>query len=366
MRVVLINSVCGIGSTGRICADLAKEFEVNGNEVKIAYGRDSFVPEEYQKYAVRIDSDLDVTYHVIYTRVTDKHGLASKAATRKFLKWLDEFKPDLLWLHNIHGYYINYEMLFAWIKKHPDLQVKWTLHDCWAFTGHCSHFSYVGCNKWKAGCRNCEQKSQYPASISDHSELNYKRKKESFCGIDNLQLIVPSNWLKRIVEESFLKEYPIEVHHNMVDKSIFKHVNSTIKEDYGIQNRKMILGVSSVWNTRKGFDDFIELSKLLDDSYRIVLVGFEENQVSSLPKNVIGIEKTNDISTLVKLYSAADVFVNPSKEETFGMTTAEAMACGTKAIVYKGTACEEVVAEGNGISVAPSVHSLYEEILKNI
>ena len=148
MKILMINVVCGIRSTGRICTDLAAEMEAQGHEVKIAYGRET-VPEKYQKYAVRIGTDWDVKLHGLKSRLLDAHGLGSKKATKHFLDWAEEYKPDLLWLHNIHGYYINYELLFAWIKRRPDMEVKWTLHDCWAFTGHCSHFSFVKCYRWK-------------------------------------------------------------------------------------------------------------------------------------------------------------------------------------------------------------------------
>ena len=176
MRVLMINCVSGIRSTGRICTDLAKEFEKNGDEVKIAYGRIGDVPEKYQKNSIRIGNDWDTRLHALYTRITDKHGLGSKKATKKFLEWAEEYSPDLLWLHNIHGYYINYEMLFDWIKKHPEMEVKWTLHDCWAFTGHCCYFDMVKCNKWETQCKDCPQKSSYPATnLFSNCEDNFKR-----------------------------------------------------------------------------------------------------------------------------------------------------------------------------------------------
>lgn len=164
MRVLLINSVCGIRSTGRICADLAEQYEKDGHEVKIAYGRIEQVPEKYQKYAVRIGNAFDNKIHGLRTRILDEHGFGSKKVTKDFLKWADEFNPDLLWLHNIHGYYINVELLFEWIKKRPNMQVKWTLHDCWVFTGHCAHFVAVGCEQWKTKCITCKEKHSYPAS----------------------------------------------------------------------------------------------------------------------------------------------------------------------------------------------------------
>ena len=166
MKVLFINSVCGIGSTGRICTDLAQQLEAEGNEVKIAYGRKSTVPEQFQKYAVRIGTDFECKMHAIQTRLFDTHGFGSKHATREFLKWAEEYKPDLLWLHNLHGYYINVEMLFDWVKKHPEMQVKWTLHDCWAFTGHCSYFTMVKCEQWKSHCSYCSQLRRYPACFA--------------------------------------------------------------------------------------------------------------------------------------------------------------------------------------------------------
>ena len=226
MKLLLINSVLGFGSTGRIVLDTAKEYEQNGYEVKIAYGQSRKTSRELEpdisKYGVRIGNDVDVYYHVLYTRLTDKHGLASTHATKQFLKWADEYNPDVLWLHNIHDYYINYELLFDWIKSRPQMQVKWTLHDCWAFTGHCSHFIYVKCDKWLTGCHNCPQLDQYPKAISDNSLDNYSRKKRAFTGVNNLTLITPSNWLKEMVQKSYLSEYPVEVRYNTINTYIFK------------------------------------------------------------------------------------------------------------------------------------------------
>lgn len=343
MKILFVNSVCGIGSTGRICTDLAQEYESQGHEVKIAYGRNGYVPEKYQKYAVRIGTDFDVKIHGVISRLFDAHGLGSKSATKKFLEWAEEYKPDLLWLHNIHGYYINYELLFEWIKKHPEMEVKWTLHDCWTFTGHCSHFTFAGCDKWKTHCENCPQKKCYPASFFlDRSKENFDRKKQAFTGVKNMTLITSSKWLTDLVKQSFLKEYPVEVRYNTIDTNVFKPTPSDFREKYNLQNKKIVLGVASPWTERKGFYDFLWLAEKLDDSYQIVLVGLTQKQLDMLPKNIIGIRRTNSPEKLAEIYTAADVFVNPSVEETFGMTTVEAAACGTKGIVYSNTACEEV------------------------
>ncbi len=342
MRVLLINSVCGIRSTGRICTDIADAMSRDGHEVKIAYGRES-VPERYMKYAVKIGKSFDSKVHGVLTRAFDRHGFGSKNATRRFLKWADEYNPDLLWLHNLHGYYINVEMLFSWIKSRPNMQVKWTLHDCWAFTGHCTYFTMAGCDQWKSGCHGCVQKKAYPTSyLADNSKNNYERKRAAFTGVSDMTLITPSKWLSDLVGESFLSGYKTEVHYNTVDTSVFKPTPSNFKERMGLSGKKIILGVASVWEKRKGLDDFIKLSDLLDDKYVIVLVGLSTEQIKLLPKRIVGIERTKSTRELVEIYTAADVFVNPSREESFGMTTLEAISCGTKAIVYKDTACEEV------------------------
>ena len=178
MKYLFVNSVCGIRSTGRICTDLAYQLENQGHEVKIAYGRVEDVPEKFQKYAVRIGNNVDLKFHALRTRILDEHGFGSKKATKEFLKWADTYDPEVLWLHNIHGYYINIELLFDWIKSRPQMKVKWTLHDCWAFTGHCSYFTMAGCEKWKNMCEKCSQKRKYPTSILiDNSRNNFMRKK---------------------------------------------------------------------------------------------------------------------------------------------------------------------------------------------
>lgn len=367
MKMLLINSVCGIGSTGRICVDLAQQFEKEGYEVKIAYGRDGYVPEEFSKYAVRIGNDLDVKLHGIKTRLFDEHGFGSIRATKKFLEWAEKFDPDILWLHNIHGYYINIELLFQWIKTRPDMQVKWTLHDCWAFTGHCAYFSAIGCTQWKVECSQCMQTKRYPSTLfRKNVRSNFERKKNSFLGVKNLEIITPSYWLADLVKQSFLQVYPVEVQYNSIDKEIFKPVQGEFRNKYNLENQTVVLGVANVWDDRKGLDDFYKLADLLGDDYSIVLVGLSKEQIKKLPNNIIGIERTKKVQELVEIYSAADIFVNPSKEETFGMTTVEALYCGTTVIVYKDTACEEIVNNLGGYAVEQGVENIAHVILNDL
>ena len=363
MKLLLINSVCGIGSTGKICVDIAEKYENDGYEVKIAYGRDGFVPENYKRFAVRIGTDFDVKAHAIRTRLMDDHGFGSVKATKQFLQWADEFDPNEVWLHNLHGYYINIELLFQWIKSRPTMKVKWTLHDCWSFTGHCTHFAAVRCDKWKIGCSKCLQNKEYPASLfRDRSKANYLKKKELFCGVEDMTIITPSNWLANLVKRSFLKDYPVEVRYNTVDFSVFKPTPSNFRKKFNLDKKIIVLGVANVWSSRKGLGHFLQLAQLLDDKYVIVLVGLTQQQIDNLPSGILGISRTHNLHELAQIYTAADVYVNPSLEETFGMTTVEAIACGTPAIVFRNTACEEIVNRYGGIAVEANTQAILEDI----
>lgn len=363
MRVLLINGVCGYTSTGKICGEIADELNSKGNEVKIAYGRFSYVPVRYQKYGIRIGNAWSVRQHALQTRLFDAQGFGSKKATKRFLKWVDTYNPDLIWLHNLHGYYINIELLFQWIKSHPQISVRWTLHDCWAFTGHCVYFTMVKCNKWKERCQNCPQKRAYPASIwLDRSERNYKKKKMLFCGVKKMQIITPSQWLADQVSQSFLCEYPIIVQHNKIDETVFKPTKSDFRDRYGLVGKTIVLGVANIWEERKGLDDFLKLSRMLDDDYVIVLVGLSTRQIKKMPAKIKGIAQIKEVKELAEIYSASDIYVNASKEETFGMTTLEAAKCGAKVIVYDSTASKEVARKYGGVVVPEGAENIYREI----
>ena len=342
MKILQINSVCGIRSTGRICTDLADVLERNGHECKIAYGRE-MVSERFKEYAVRIGSDLDVKFHALQSRIFDNAGFGSRLATEKFIEWAKEYDPDVIHLHNIHGYYINIEVLFNYLAE-ANKPIVWTLHDCWTFTGHCAHYSYVKCDKWKTGCHNCPQKKTYPSSfLLDASRKNWLKKRDLFTSVKNMKLVTPSKWLASQVVQSFLSKYPVMAIPNGIDLDVFKPTSSDFREKNGLVGKKIILGVASAWGPKKGLFDFVELSKQLDDDYKIVLVGLTEQQKKDLPSNILKITRTNDIHELAEIYTAADVFLNPSREETMGLTTVEAMACGTPVVVSNCTAVPEVV-----------------------
>lgn len=348
MKVLQINSVCGIRSTGRICTDIAEVLRERGDECVIAFGREQ-VPEKYKDISYRIGSDTDVKLHALCSRIFDSAGFHSKSATRKLLKYIDEYAPDVIHLHNIHGYYVNIEMLFDYIKS-KKIPVVWTLHDCWAFTGHCSHYSAVGCDKWRTVCENCPQKKEYPKSIFlDRSKNNYLRKKEIFCGVPNMTIVTPSEWLADEVRSSFLGEYRVKVINNGIDLETFNPVESNFREKYGLEDKKLLLGVATAWGERKGLDRFISLADMLGDGYRVVLVGLTEEQISALPENILGIARTNSPRELAEIYTAADICLSLSYEETMGLTVIEANACGTTAAVFDKTALPELIDGNNGI-----------------
>ena len=361
MKVLIINVVCGIRSTGRICTELAVELEKQGHEVKIAYGREE-VPDRYQKYAVRIGNDLDVRVHALKSRLLDQSGFGSIFATKKFIRWAEAYNPDLLWLNNLHGYYINIEELFAWIKLRPQMKTVWTLHDCWAFTGHCAYFSFINCKKWMClkndnlkGCYNCPQKSQYPKSYVDNSKTNFIRKRKAFSNVKNLKIITPSKWLKDTVSDSFLGDYPISVINNCINSELFKITHSNFKEEYGIKDKKMILGVANVWEPRKGLEDYIELSFRLDEEkkFQIVLVGLSAKQIKEIHDrniNILALPVADGEEKLAKIYSAADVFLNLTKEDNYPTVNLEARACGLRVVTYNTGGSPEAAGD-NGIVV---------------
>lgn len=335
MKVLLINSVCGIRSTGRIVTDLAEKYMADGHECRIAYGREA-APKKYESVSYRIGTDTNVKINALAARIFDNEGFNAKKATERFIKWANNYDPDVLWLHNLHGYYINIELLFEWIKTRPAMKVKWTLHDCWAFTGHCAHFSYAGCTQWKEFCYKCAQRKEYPQSVlKDNCKSNFQRKKQCLSGVGDMTIITPSHWLAGLVKQSFLRAYPVEVVHNSIDKSVFKPTESSFRTKYGLQDTMLVLGVASVWNDRKGLSDFIKLSQMLNHNFKIVMVGLTKKQIEAMPKNILCIERTNSKAELAEIYTAADVFVNLTYEDTYPTVNLEALSCGTPCLTYR-------------------------------
>lgn len=332
MRILLINSVCGIRSTGRICTDLAVSLERQGNKVKIGYGRES-VPDEYAHFAVRIGSDTDVRLHGLKARTFDAMGYGSKRATEVFIRWVKEFDPDVIHLHNIHGYYIHIETLFSYLKTCKK-RILWTQHDCWAFTGHSAYCDGVGCDRWQSGCCRCPQHLDYPKSLFDFSKRNWQTKKALFTGVRDMTLVTPSVWLKDLVKQSFLREYPVEVICNRIDTEIFRPRESDFRQKYALQNKTVLLGVAAQWEKRKGLDDMIRLSGMLDDSFRVVLVGQLPKKHPVIPDKILVIPSVESPDALAQIYTAADVLINPTYQDNYPTVNLEAIACNTPVITY--------------------------------
>lgn len=358
-KLVQINTVCNT-STGRIMGDIQRE------AVKQGYEAISFVGRRKPFTDIRcekIGNALSFWIHVAINTVFDRQGYGSYFVTKKIVKRIKQEKPDIIHLHNLHGYYINLPVLFKYLSKEFEGKIFWTFHDCWPFTGHCPHFAAAGCRKWKESCNHCPSKMEYPISFfKDASKRNYADKKRMFTSLENLTIITPSEWMANWIRESFFQDFDISVVSNGINLKTFSYKpNKEILKKYDIpSDKKMLLGVASVWDKRKGMDDFIQLSKSIGEEYRIVLVGLSKRQIQKLPANVIGIERTEDAEELAALYSMAHIFINPSVEESFSLVTVEAFACGTPVIVLDTSAVKELVTNDNGIVLHE--HSVVEYV----
>ena len=339
-----INTSVNSCSHGRIAEEIGKLAIEQGWESYIAYGR---VKRPSVSHTIKVGTNWDIRWHGLETRLFDRHGLASKKATKDLIVQIEKIQPNIIHLHNIHGYYLNIEILFDYLAK-ANIPVVWTLHDCWGLTGHCSNFDFIGCEKWKTQCYSCPQIREYPASyFIDRSTKNYFLKKKFFTSVKNLSIIPVSNWLKNIVKFSFLAEYPIQVINNGIDTHLFTPMNgNAMRQKLGLINSFVLLGVANVWGSRKGLDDFLQLSRELSNNCKIVLVGLSNKQLNKLPSNIIGIARTENVVQLAELYSVADLFINPTWEDNFPTSNLEALACGTPVLTYNtGGSIEAITPE---------------------
>lgn len=348
MRVLQINTFYLFGSTGRIVWDLKTLAEQKGIESFAAFGPEI---DNGDNGIMRMQSIPRRKVNILRTRLFDHHGFYNKTETNRLINWMDELKPDIIHLHNLHNHYIHIGMLFEYIKKH-DIPVIWTLHDCWPFTGHCAHFDYIHCEKWKTECYDCSLLKKYPPTwFFDRSTRNYRDKKDVFCGVSHMTLVTPSQWLADLTHYSFLSDYKVSIINNGVDTIAFRPHANDIKKKLGINGKKMLLAIATSFNRMKGTDYLHRLPLELSDDEILVLVGLEEKQkrMFSQPK-CIGIGRTNSVEELAEYYSAADVFINPTLEETFGMTNVESLACGTPIVTFDTGGSIEAVLDGESIS----------------
>lgn len=351
-RLLQINPVLRVNtSTGRIMQEIGELAMQNGWESYIAYseGRDGIKPCKSQ--LIPVGNRWSVAWHGLETRLFDRHGLASGAATERFVKHIEELRPDVIHIHNIHGYFLNYKILFDFLAK-SGIPVVWTIHDCWLYTGHCYYYSFVQCNKWQTGCNHCPQKRDFPASwLFDRSRQNYADKKKAFTSLPAEQLtIVPvSEWIKGEMRKSFLKDYRFRVIHNGINTAVFDVCDSeSVRARYELGNKHIFLGVASIWSREKGLLDFIEMSGMLNEDEIIVLVGVKPEEKKHLPAHIVGIARTENIGQLAELYAAADAFINPTWQDNYPTVNMEAMACGTPLVTYRTGGSIEAVTDGLG------------------
>lgn len=364
-RVAQINSECGFGSTGKITVAISQELNKNGIENHVFYSGNR--TSNYRQ-GTRVAPKISIRIHQLLSRIFGDQGFHSYFSTKALIKKINNYAPDVILLHNIHGYYLHIGVLFDFLRVY-NKPVYWTFHDCWPFTGHCAHFTVEKCEKWKNGCHHCNHRKKYPYSwFFDRSKTLYKRKKELFTSLETLAIITPSRWLDSLVKQSFFNRYPITVINNGIDIGIFKPTYGTAKKRYGLDERKILLGVSSIWNYYKGLDIFCELYNKLDNTrYQIVLVGTDENVEKKLPDGIVSVRRTNDQFELAELYTCADVFLNPTREDNYPTVNMEAIACGTPVVTFNTGGCAEIVTKTCGAVVySNTVDEMIEKIYEVI
>lgn len=356
MKTLLqINPVLRVNtSTGRIMQEIGELAMQHGWRSCIAYskGRDGI--KSCQSEVIPVGNKWSTIWHGLETRLFDRHGLASNEATRLFVKQIQELKPDVIHIHNIHGYFLNYQILFDFLAQ-SNIPVVWTVHDCWLYTGHCYYYSYAGCNKWQTGCGHCPQKKEFPASwLIDRSHQNYDDKKQAFTSLpqDQLTIVPVSEWIREEMQHSFFQNNQFHVIHNGINTNIFNIYNpEQVKQKYGLNGKHILLGVASIWSREKGFDDCIQMADFLHPDEMLVLVGVRPEQQKKLKKNMLGIPRTENIHQLAELYAAADAFINPTWQDNYPTVNLEAIACGTPVVTYRTGGSIEAITDQTGFIV---------------
>lgn len=356
MKTLLqINPVLRVNtSTGRIMQEIGELAMQHGWRSCIAYGKGRDGIKSCQSEVIPVGNKWSTIWHGLETRLFDRHGLASNEATRLFVKQIQELKPDVIHIHNIHGYFLNYQILFDFLAK-SNIPVIWTVHDCWLYTGHCYYYSYAGCNKWQTGCGHCPQKKEFPASwLIDRSHQNYEDKKQAFTSLplDQLTIVPVSEWIREEMQHSFFRNNQFHVIHNGINTNIFNIYNpEQVKQKYGLNGKHILLGVASIWSREKGFDDCIQMTDLLHPDEMLVLVGVRPEQQKKLKKNMLGIPRTENIHQLAELYAAADAFINPTWQDNYPTVNLEAIACGTPVVTYRTGGSIEAITDQTGFIV---------------
>lgn len=360
MKIVQINAVVEYSSTGRIVSELHEALQVSGHQSWVAATNAVDSPG-----LIKIGNVTDRKFHGLYSRISGRQGYASWRSTLRLVDKLKAIKPDVVHLHNLHGNYINLPILLEYLGEN-DIPVVVTLHDCWFFTGHCCYFVDTDCNRWQHGCGKCPDLRNWNTSwFFDRSHTNLKDKERLFRGIKRLAVIGVSKWVTGFVKYSILKNARIiRPVYNWIDTDVFyPQENTEFRSRFASPDEKVVLGVSHLWDNHKGLNDFIALAKAMP-TYKFVLVGKIDEGIG-LPTNMFAPGQTADVNELAGYYSMSDVFFNPSKRETFGKVTAEALSCGTPVVAYDTTATPELVPPGCGGLVAPGdLNSAADKIIK--
>ncbi len=345
MRVFQLNTFCGVKSTGRIAYEIARLVKADGGECRIGYGVPGILPES-EPFAYRIGTPMERKLHGAARKLLDAEGYGSRCGTRKLVQEMERFQPDLVHMHNLHGCYLNLDLLFGYLKK-IDKPVVWTLHDCWPFTGHCAYFDAVGCQRWQTGCYSCPQKAAYPVCMGiSGAKRNFAHKKKLFTSLKHLLFVAPCQWMTHPLSRSFLANYPVRVIPNGIDLAAFHPTPSDVTAAY--QGQKIVLAVAAEWDERKGLRFLIQAAKKLGAEYRFVVIGLDENQMAALPKEMTGLTHTANVKELAAWYTAADCLVNPTLEDNMPMVNLEALACGTPVAVFATGGCPEAADESCG------------------
>lgn len=360
MKIVQINAVCSSGSTGRICAELNEVLLANGHEGLILYGNGN---SDYA-HSQKVSSEWGVKLHGLMSRILGKNAAYSPLATKRILGALRSYAPDVVHLHNLHGNYANLKPLLRYLAKH-DIPTVLTLHDCWFFTGKCTHYTAEGCYKWETGCHNCPKlREDIPSWLFDRTAEMWEEKKRLFKAIPRSAVVGVSDWITDEAKRSFLADASIVTRiYNWIDLNVFYPRNEN-RRKFGIsENKFAILCISAGWSKNAPrTEDLIALANRLGSDSEIILAGVV-NFADNLPENIKCIGYLTSTDDLAQLYSACDVYVHLSREDTFGKVIAEALACGTPAIVYNATACPEIVREGCGYVVeSGNIDAILERI----
>lgn len=345
VKILQISSACNCGSPGKIAEQIGLLAQKKW-DVYIAHGSRHSNPTRLN--SIELATPFQERIHALYSLLLDRHGLGPEKKTLELVEWIRTNKPQVIHLHNIHGYFINYKTLFEYLVT-TDIPVVWTLHDCWPFTGHCAYFDSVDCMRWRTGCFDCPLQHEYPKSLFfDNSKRNFELKKKLFSNLKRCIMIPVSNWLSDITKDSYMGKYPIHVIHNGIDINTFKPIQTDLRKRLRIgEDKIVVLGVAAPWLPRKGFDDMVRLSMF--DDIQIVMVGVSEKQQKCLPSNIIAITRTENQKELVEYYNMSDVFVNPTYSDNFPTTNIEALACGTPVITYRTGGSPEAIDSSTGI-----------------